>query len=118
MASVLGNGMGDGRSSGFAKRVSSQLAAALVTFALLQIFVVARMGGSLILHLGIIVAIGGFALAARTLEHRWSMLDGGTLSHSGLALRFRRDMLTLWSASLLGPMLWIPVALVMRALFG
>lgn len=117
MASIPGNHI-TGQHCGFAKRVSSHLAAALVVFALLQIFVVARMGGSLILHLGIIAAIGGFAIAARGLEHRWAMLDGSGLSESGLGLRFRRDMLTLWSASLLGPLLWIPVALVMRALFG
>lgn len=101
-----------------AKRMSSHLAGALVAFALLQIFVVAKMGGSLILHLGIVVAIGGFALAARGLEHRWVALRDSGLPEAGLMARFRTDLLQLWAASLLSPLLWIPVALVERALFG
>lgn len=106
------------RRVGYAKRISTHLAAALVTFCLLQIFIVAKMGGSLVLHLGIIVAIGGFAVAARGLERRWQMLERSDLSHSGLALRFRRDLLQLWVASLVGAMLWIPVAIIFRFLFG
>lgn len=102
----------------FAKRISTHLAAALVVFCLLQIFIVAKMGGSLVLHLGVVVAIGGFALAARALEHRWQMLDQSSLSESGLALRFRRDVAQLWVASILGALLWIPVAIIYRFLFG
>lgn len=102
----------------YAKRVSSHLAAALVIFALLQIFIIAKTGGSLILHLGIIVAIGGFGMAARALEHRWAMLERGGLPTAGLALRFRRDLIQLWGVSIFGAILWIPVAIIYRALFG
>ena len=98
--------------------MSSHLAAALVVFCLLQIFIVAKMGGSLLLHLGIIIAIGGFAIAARGLERRWEMLDQSGLSAHGLTIRFRRDLLQLWSASIMGGLLWIPVAIIFRALFG
>lgn len=98
--------------------MSTHLAAALVVFCLLQIFIVARMGGSLLLHLGIIVAIGGFAVAARGLERRWELLDGSGLSSHGLETRFRRDLVQLWSASIIGGLLWIPVAIIFRALFG
>lgn len=108
----------DSGKSGYAKRISSHLAAALVTFCLLQIFIVARMGGSLVLHLGIIVAIGGFAVAARGLERRWTMLERSDLSATGLALRFRRDLFQLWTASAFGALLWIPVAVIFRFLFG
>ena len=122
MATALDN-RNAARRGGFAKRISTHLAAALVAFCLLQIFIVAKMGGSLVLHLGIIVAIGGYAIAARGLERRWHMLEQGGLSpngfsQSGLALRFRRDLLQLWSASLLGALLWIPVAIIFRFLFG
>lgn len=103
---------------GFAKRMSTHLAAALVLFSLLQIGIVAKMGGSLVLHLGIIVAIGGYALAARGLERRWTLLEQGGLAQSGLALRFRRDVLQLWAASVVGALLWIPVAIIYRFLFG
>ncbi|MGV3768451.1 MAG: hypothetical protein ACO1NM_00315 [Sphingobium phenoxybenzoativorans] len=107
---------GSGRN--YMKRMSTHTAGALVVFALLQIFVVAKMGGSLVLHLGIIVAIGGFALAARSLEHRWTALERSGLSDDGLATRFRVDLLQLWAASLLAPMLWIPVAIVGKFVFG
>ena len=102
----------------FAKRISSHLAAALVVFCLAQIGIVAKMGGSLVLHLGVIIAIGGYAVAARGLEHRWQMLEQGGLSQGGLALRFRRDVAQLWAASIVGALLWIPVAIISRFLFG
>ncbi|WP_336967734.1 hypothetical protein [Sphingobium aromaticiconvertens] len=118
MASAFDSGVLVPSRTAYAKRISSHLAAALVTFALLQIFIIAKTGGSLVLHLGIIIAIGGFAMAARALEHRWVMLDQGGLPTAGLALRFRRDLIQLWGASIFGALLWIPVAIIYRALFG
>lgn len=107
-----------GGQAGHTKRISSHLAAALVVFCLLQIVIVARTGGSLLLHLGVIVAIGIFAVAARRLERRWEMLDHSGLSSQGLALRFRRDLLQLWSVTIMGALLWLPVAIIFRSLFG
>lgn len=118
MATLFDNQAIGRHSAGFARRISSHLAAALFVFCLLQIFIVAKMGGSLVLHLGIIVAIGGFAIAARGLEHRWQLLDHSGLSDAGLRLRFRRDVTHLWAASLVGALLWIPVTIIFRALFG
>ncbi|MGC4250822.1 MAG: hypothetical protein QM605_04970 [Sphingobium sp.] len=119
MATIWNNHASEGRhNASFARRISSHLAAALVVFCLLQIFIVAKMGGSLVLHLGIIVAIGGFAVAARRLERRWQTIEQGGLSHGGLALRFRRNVLQLWAASLIGALMWIPVAVIYHAVFG
>ena len=116
MATALGSRTQPRKS--FAKRISSHLAAALVVFCLAQIGIVAKRGGSLVLHLGVIIAIGGYAVAARGLEHRWQMLEQGGLSQGGLALRFRRDVAQLWAASIVGALLWIPVAIIYRFLFG
>lgn len=102
----------------FAKRMSSHLAGALICFCLLQIFIVAKMGGSLILHFGIIFAIGGFALAARGLERRWQMLETSGLSERGLARRLRRDLIPLWAVAVGGAFLWIPVAILLKAIVG
>lgn len=102
----------------FAKGISTHLALALVAFCLLQIAIVAKMGGSLVLHLGVIFAIGGYAVAARALERRWQMLEQGGLSGSGLTVRYRRDVAQLWAASIAGALLWIPVAIIFRFLFG
>ncbi|HWV12708.1 MAG TPA: hypothetical protein VN110_05380 [Sphingobium sp.] len=102
----------------YAKRMSSHLAAALVVFCLIQIGIVARMGGSLVLHLALIAAIGGYATIARGVERRWEMLDESGLSMSGLDLRFRRDVAQIWLSSIACSLLWIPVAIIFRFLFG
>jgi len=106
------------RGKSWCKRISSHLAAALVVFCLLQIFIIAKLGGSLLLHLGVIVAIGGFGIAARGLERRWEMLEQGGLSDGGLRVRFRADLIQLWTAAIVGALLWIPVAIIFNALFG
>ena len=118
MATLSKRGSAAVSENGYARRMSTHLAFALVVFCLLQIFIVARMGGSLVLHLGIIVAIGGFGVAARRLERRWELLDGGGLSDDGLSLRYRRDVAQLWLTSIASGLLWIPVAVIFRALFG
>lgn len=118
MAIVLKGRSARGSGIGYAKRMSTHLAAALVVFCLLQIFIVTRMGGSLILHLGVIIAIGGFAIFARDFERRWEMLDQSGLSGHGLDVRFRRDLAQLWLVSIGSGLLWIPLAIIFRFLFG
>lgn len=98
--------------------MSSHVAAALVIFAVLQIAVVAKMGGSLLMHFGIFVAIGGFSIAARSLEHRWANIPDEGQHGPRLDKEMRGDLATLWLASLIAPFLWIPVAIVGNALFG
>lgn len=98
--------------------MSSHLALALVAFCLLQIGIVARMGGSLVLHLTLIIAIGGFAVMARGVERRWEILDESGLSMTGLDVRFRRDVAQVWLTSIISSLLWIPVAIIFRFLFG
>lgn len=102
----------------YAKRMGSHLALALVVFCLLQIGIVARMGGSLVLHLALIVAIGCFAMMARDVERRWELWDESGLSMGGLDLRFRRDVAQVWLTSIASSLLWIPVAVIFRFLFG
>ncbi|ANI78072.1 MULTISPECIES: hypothetical protein [Sphingobium] len=118
MATLFKNASAQNHGGRYAKRMSSHLATALVVFCLLQIGIVARMGGSLLLHLALIVAIGGFGVAARRLERRWEILDDSGLSSAGLDLRFRRDVAQVWLASIASSLLWIPVAIIFRFLFG
>lgn len=102
----------------WSKRISTHLASALVVFCLLQIFVVAKLGGSLLMHIGIIVAIGGFGVAARVLERRWEWRERGDLSQESLRHRFRVDVAQLWIAVIVGALMWIPVGIISHALFG
>lgn len=118
MASLFPSRSFDRNPPRYDKRISTQVACALVVFALLQIVIVAKMGGSLLLHFGIFAAIACFAMGARTLEHRWARLAHSGLPAAGLETRYRRDLLQLWGASLVAPFLWIPVATVTGALFG
>jgi hypothetical protein len=118
VATLFKNASAQSHGGRYAKRMSSHLATALVAFCLLQIGIVARMGGSLVLHLALIVAIGGFAMAARGFERRWEMLDESGLSSAGLDLRFRRDVAQVWFTSIASSLLWIPVAIIFRFFFG
>lgn len=118
MASLFKNVSAQASGACYAKRMSTHLAAALIMFCVLQIGIVARMGGSLVLHLAIIIAIGGFGVAARGLERRWEMLDESGLSGRGLDLRFRRDVIQVWLASIGSGLLWLPVAIIFHFLFG
>lgn len=102
----------------YAKKMSSHVAAALVFFAVLQIAVVAKSGGSLLMHFGIFLAIGGFSIAARGLEQRWSHLGQQDAGTDLLKAQFHADLLPLWGASLVAPFLWIPVAMAGRLLFS
>jgi hypothetical protein len=117
VATLLKNGSAQAR-GGYAKRMSTHLAFALITFCLLQIGIVAKMGGLLVLHLGVIIAIGCFAIAASALERRWDMVDQSGLSGLGLDRWFRRDVVLLWLTSIGSGLLWIPVAIIFRFLFG
>ncbi len=118
MATAFNNDSARVRGVRHAKRMSSHLAAALVVFCLLQIGIVARMGGSLVLHLALIIAIGGFAKIACGVERRWEILDESGLSLSSLDLRFRRDVAQVWVTSIFCSLLWIPVAIIFHFLFG
>ena len=100
------------------RKMSNNLAAALVTFAGLQIFVISSVvatgATTLLYHVGIAVLIAAAIPAARSLERRWEALSQSNLPHQGLAVRFRRDQVKLWMCTLLLPMMWIPVGLILR----
>jgi hypothetical protein len=108
MASIYTAG-GTGRETNYRRRISNHIAFGLVTFAMLQIFIVASHGGSLIANLAIILVIAASIPGAHTLERRWELLNGGGLPSAGLATRYRRDVLTIWMVDLLVPFLWIPL---------
>lgn len=57
-------------------------------------------------------------MIARGMERRWEMLDQSGLSMSGLGLRFRRDVAQVWLSSIACSLLWLPVAIIFRFLFG
>lgn len=113
MAAYFSEPASPGNSSAYwHRKMSNNLAAALVLFAGLQIFVisavVANGATSLLYHLGIALLIAAIVPAARNMERRWEILPEG-LSGDGRAERFRRDQVKLWSVALFLPLLWIPI---------
>lgn len=104
--------------TGYARRMSSHLAAALMISCLLQILIVAKMGGSLVLHLCLIVAIGALAVFARMTERRWELLDQHGLGGGEMDRRFRRDKAQFWFASIATGLVWIPITAVFHFLIG
>lgn len=98
--------------------MSTHVAASLVIFAILQIAIVAQMGGSVLMHFGIFLAIGGFSVAARALENRWSNIGLRIEDADRLKALFHADLFPLWAAAITAPFLWIPVAVTSRLLFS
>ena len=93
-------------------RLGKHVASALLIFVMLQIVIISETGGYLSLHLGMIVAIGLFALAGRALEKRWPtrrLLEMDKESSRAL----KTDLLIFWSASITAPFLWVPIAAVL-----
>lgn len=95
------------------RRMSNNIAAALVLFTGLQIFVISTVvasgATSLLYHLGIALLIAAVVPACRTMERRWEVQSQRESSAMGIAERFRLDQLKLWGTALFLPLIWIPV---------
>jgi hypothetical protein len=97
------------------RRMTFHAAAALLVFAVLQIWLV-----SSAIAAGAPTALTFVALAlllilavpiARTTERRWYHLSRQALASWGLHARFRRDVRRLWVAALALPFLWVSGAM-------
>lgn len=99
------------------RKMSNNLAGALVLFTGLQICiisgVVATGASTLLYHLGIAVLLAAIVPAARNMERRWELLSQSDLSRQSLSTRFRVDQLKLWCAALFLPLAWIPVGAIL-----
>lgn len=115
MTSTFDNGtMGCGQA--LRNRMSTHLAVALLSFALLQIIIVTSLGSPAVFHLGIIIATGGFAVGARRMECRWAAPECSSVSNDGRTQRFARHLRYLWSTTIFVPLLWLPLGLTLARL--
>lgn len=82
------------------KRMSDNIAYALLAYTALQIFM--TMGslhtksGSLLPYFALIVLVGAIIPACRHFERRWAQLGDDEASDPALIRRFRHDRLWLW----------------------
>jgi hypothetical protein len=82
------------------KRMSDNVAFALLVYTGLQIFV--TMGalntgqGSILPYFGLVILVGAIIPGCRMFEHRWEWLSDEAAADPAQAPAFRRDQLLLW----------------------
>ena len=82
------------------KRMSDNIAYALLVYTGLQIFVTMGSlkveGGSLLPYLALIILVAAIIPSCRRFEHRWNRLSDARANDPALARPYRRDQLLLW----------------------
>lgn len=104
------------RARNLAHRMTRHVAAALLLFALSQIWLVGaalEAGAPRLISVLALSALVGLAIPyARSTERRWHNLGQDALPSPALTTRFRRDVVRLWLLALLVPALWVGGALL------
>jgi hypothetical protein len=107
-----------GSHKGFAKRMSDNIAIAMIIYTLMLIFMVTpalESGGMSIFPYFLLVFLVALAIPfGHNLERRWQTLDGSELSNKGLNLRFNFDRIKLWVAAIGLPVALSLIAQMMR----
>ena len=89
-----------GRSVDWRRKMSDNIAYALLVYTGLQIFVtmgaLKTTGGSLLPYLALVVLVGAIIPACRRFERRWNRLSEAQAHDPAMAGYFRRDRLVLW----------------------
>jgi hypothetical protein len=82
------------------RKMSDNIAYALLVYTALQIFVtmgaLKSEGGSLLPYLALVVLVGAIIPACRRFERRWNRLSDRQAADPALASYYRRDRLALW----------------------
>ncbi|SNT18959.1 hypothetical protein [Sphingopyxis indica] len=97
------------------RRMTVHAAAALIVFAVLQVWLVSSAiaaGAPSALTVAALVIILALAVpTVRIVERHWHHLSRQALASWGLHARFRRDVRRLWLAALALPFLWVSGAM-------
>lgn len=90
----------DARPVDWRRRMSDNIAYALLVYTALQIFVTMGAlkgeGGSILPYLALVILVAAIIPACRRFERRWNRLSDEEAHDPALAGYFRRDRLTLW----------------------
>ena len=93
----------------YAKRMCNHVAAALVVYTLMLIFVVSpAMEGtdSILPYFFLVILVGVAILPLRNMEKHWQKLEKTELSDHSLASRFQTDLAKLWVGAISLPILF------------
>ena len=97
------------------RRMTWHAAAALIAFAVMQIWLVSSAisagAPSALIVVALIVLLAVAVPVTRAIERRWYHLSRQALASWGLHARFRRDVRRLWAAALVLPFLWVSGAM-------
>lgn len=100
MAKAWNEAVPGGKSLDWRKRMSDNIAYALLVYTALQIFVtmgaLEGKGGSLLPYFALIILVAGIIPACRRFERRWARLNEVQAQDPQFASWFRRDQIFLW----------------------
>ena len=86
------------------KRMSDNIAYALLVYTVLQIFVtmsmLERKGGSLLPYFALIILVAAIIPACRRFEKRWNRLSDAQSADPQFASYYRRDQMWLWGLAI------------------
>ncbi len=112
---------GAGAGLDWRKRMSDNIAYALLVYTGLQIFVTMNAlkaeGGSLLPYLALIILVGAIIPACRGFERRWNRLSGAEAADPAFASAFTRDRLLLWALALGLPFVITGIFMGLSAVF-
>jgi len=104
------------------KRMSDNIAYALLVYTALQIFVtmgmLERKGGSLLPYFALIILVAAIIPACRRFEKRWNKLSDAQSADPQYAVYYRRDRIWLWSLAVGLPFAVSGLFFGMARLFG
>jgi hypothetical protein len=111
------------RGKDWRKRMSDNIAYALLVYTGLQIFVTmsalhSESGGSLLPYFALIVLVVAIIPACRLFERRWNKLTDAQAADPALASYFRRDRLVVWAMAIGLPFLVTALFKLLAMLFG
>ncbi len=91
---------GQAKALDWRKRISDNIAYALLVYTALQIFVtmgaLEGKGGSLLPYFALIILVAAIIPACRRFEKRWNRLDDAQAADPAFASFYRRDRMWLW----------------------
>ena len=95
-----GTALGQTKALDWRKRMSDNIAYALLVYTALQIFVtmgaLEGKGGSLLPYFALIILVAAIIPACRRFEKRWNRLDDSQAADPAFAAFYRRDRMWLW----------------------
>jgi hypothetical protein len=108
------------KSKGYAKRISDQIAMALIVYTLMLIFIVTpplASGMRIWPYFLLVVLVAAVIPYFRGLDHRWKALENSELGDSNLASRYAMDRAKLWIVAISIPLMLAALCRTVSAVF-